>query len=31
MENQENLDNKEENKSFTAYGALFNHLATCNG
>ena len=25
------LDNKEENKSFTAYGALFNHLATCNG
>lgn len=25
------LENKEENKSYLAYGALFNHLATCNG
>ena len=25
------LDNNKENKSFNAYGALFNHLATCNG
>ena len=25
------LENKEENKSYIAYGPLFNHLATCNG
>lgn len=25
------LENKEETKSYTAYGPLFNHLATCNG
>ena len=25
------LENKEENKSYTAYGPLFNNLATCNG
>lgn len=25
------LDNNEESKSYSAYGALFNHLATCNG
>ena len=25
------LENKDENKSYIAYGPLFNHLATCNG
>ena len=25
------LENKEENKSYTAYGPLFHNLATCNG
>ena len=25
------LENKEETKSYMAYGPLFNHLATCNG
>ena len=25
------LQNNKENKSYNAYGALFNHLATCNG
>ncbi len=25
------VDNNKKNKSYNAYGALFNHLATCNG
>lgn len=25
------LENNKENKGYNAYGALFNHLATCNG